>query len=80
MDAGLEALMVFFSALGGSAVTAFWRKKAENWATKQDVAELTEIAKRVEGKISHELMGSTEEMGAEARCDLRGYKADRRAR
>jgi hypothetical protein len=55
MDAGLEALMVFVSALGGSAVTAFWKKKAENYATKQDVADLTEITKRVEAKISNEV-------------------------
>jgi hypothetical protein len=27
MDAGLEALMVFVSALGGSAVTAFLEEK-----------------------------------------------------
>ena len=55
MDAVLEALMVFVSALGGSTLTAFWKKKAENYATKQDVAELTGITKRVEAKISSEV-------------------------
>jgi hypothetical protein len=42
--------MVFVSTLGGGAITVFWNKKAENYATKQDVAELTAITKKIEAK------------------------------
>lgn len=55
MDAGLAALMVFVGTLGGGAITAFWKKKAENYATKQDVAELTRITKKIEADISSDV-------------------------
>jgi hypothetical protein len=55
MDAGLMALMTFVGILGGGAITAFWKKKAENYATKQDVAELTTITKKIEADISSDV-------------------------
>ena len=52
MDTGLAALMMFVGILGGGAITSFWKKKAENYATKQDVADLTTITKKIEADIS----------------------------
>jgi hypothetical protein len=52
MDAGLQAVMMFVGSLGGGALGAFWKTKAENEAMRQDVGELTRITKRIEDEIS----------------------------
>jgi len=54
MDAAVELFMVFVGSIGGAAIGSFWKKKAEDWATGQSLANLTDIAKRVEAKITGE--------------------------
>ena len=52
----MEWLMMFvlplIGASAGSFLGAYLRKKAENVATKEDIQEVTRLAKTIEGKIS----------------------------
>jgi len=54
MDAQWQQFFMVLGGLGIGYFAGFWKRKGENWAMKQDLAELTDIAKRVETKISNE--------------------------
>jgi hypothetical protein len=49
------AVITVVVAGGGAYLGSYLKKKGENWATKEDVKELTRITKEIEAKITNEV-------------------------
>ena len=48
-------LVTLVGSFGGAWFGAYFKKKGENYATREDVGELTRVTKGIEAKISDEV-------------------------